>query len=159
MTAEKATKKMERVWFGGPARALTPLDPEEARNELTELAAVAKEAELPRLAKLLAGKGALQDFLGAAFNLSFFLRDCARRRPQMLDRLFEETTEQRLAAIADAIAKSPFAAEVTEAGLMSALRVLKTEAHFLIALSELAGEVETETTVRRLSDLADGCVT
>lgn len=159
MTAEKATGKTENGWFGGPVRVLAPLDSDEARSELAELTALAGEAELPRLARLLAGKGVLQDFLGAAFNLSFFLRDYARRRPQMLDRLFDETTEQRLHAIGDAIARTPFAAEVTEAALMSTLRVLKTEAHFLIALSELAGEVETETTVRRLSDLADRCVT
>ncbi|BCH25993.1 bifunctional [glutamine synthetase] adenylyltransferase/[glutamine synthetase]-adenylyl-L-tyrosine phosphorylase [Mesorhizobium sp. L-8-3] len=159
MSAEKAIGKTDLGWFGGPARVLRPLDLDEARGALAELSAVAREADLPRLAKLLAAKGVLQDFLGAAFNLSFFLRDCARRRPQMLDRLFDETTGQRLDAIAEAIARAPFAAEVTEAALMSALRALKTEAHFLIALSELAGEVETETTVRRLSDLADRCVT
>ena len=41
---------------------------------------------------------------------------------------------------------------------MAALRTLKLEAHFLIALADLGGEAEPETTVRRLSDLADACV-
>lgn len=158
MTASTAARKMETRWFGGPARRLVPLDRDDSRNELDELAAAAGEAGLTRLKKLLAGKSALQDFLGAAFDLSFFLRDCARRRPEMLDRLFDETTDHRLAGITAAIGQAAFAADVTEAGLMSGLRALKTEAHFLIALSELAGEVETEVTVRRLSDLADACV-
>src|SRR5690606_25541088 len=35
---------------------------------------------------------------------------------------------------------------------------LKGEAHFLIALADLAGEAGAETTVRRLSTLADACV-
>lgn len=145
-------------WFGGPRRVLVPLDRNEATKELAELVDTAREAQLPRLAKLLSGEGPLQSFLGAAFNLSFFLRDCARRRPATLDRLFDETTDQRLESISQAILQAPFADDVTEAGLMSALRHLKTEAHFLIALSELAGEVETDVTVRRLSDLADACV-
>ena len=44
-------------------------------------------------------QGRAQDFLAAVFDLSLFLRDCARRRPQMLDALFDQTVEERLAAI------------------------------------------------------------
>ena len=40
---------------------------------------------------------------------------------------------------------------------MTDLRRLKLEAHFLIALDDLAGFADTSTTVRRLSDLADAC--
>jgi glutamate-ammonia-ligase adenylyltransferase len=160
MTAASKRKAKAKAieWFGGPARVLVPLDRAEIARELVELADTAKDMGLPRLATLLEGEGPLQDFLGAAFNLSFFLRDCARRRPEMLDRLFDETTDQRLASIIKIIGAAPFAENISEAGLMSELRALKTEAHFLIALSELAGEVETEVTVRRLSDLADACI-
>lgn len=158
MTAAPKRKTKATEWFGGPTRGLLPLDRAAAGRELADLADAAKEEKLPRLARLLEGSGPLQDFLGAAFNLSFFLRDCARRRPEMLDRLFDETTDQRLAGIVAAIAAAPYAEGVSEAALMSELRALKTEAHFLIALSELATEVETEVTVRRLSDLADACV-
>ena len=41
---------------------------------------------------------------------------------------------------------------------MTALRRLKVEAHFLIALADLAGEADAARTVERLSDLADACV-
>ncbi|HWK65474.1 MAG TPA: bifunctional [glutamine synthetase] adenylyltransferase/[glutamine synthetase]-adenylyl-L-tyrosine phosphorylase [Rhizobiaceae bacterium] len=159
MTAEPKQKTNRIEWFGGPAHVLAPLDADEAAKELVELAEAAREAKLSRLGVLLEGEGVLQDFLGAAFNLSFFLRDCARRRPEILDRLFDQTTDQRLESIIEAIGSVPFAEHVSEAALMSEMRTLKTEAHFLIALSELAGEVATEVTVRRLSDLADACVT
>ncbi|TIW38084.1 MAG: hypothetical protein E5V61_32640, partial [Mesorhizobium sp.] len=71
--------------------------------------------------------------------------------------LFDQTVEARLSDIGDAIALSARAEAVTENGLMMDLRLLKAEAHFLIALADLAGEAETSLTVRRLSDLADAC--
>jgi len=50
------------------------------------------------------------------------------------------------------------AEDTSESGLMAALRKLKLEAHFLIALADLSGEADTATTVGRSSDLADACV-
>ncbi len=44
----------------------------------------------------------------------------------------------------------PFAGGMSEQLLMAALRDLKTEAHFLIALADLAGEAETALTVHLL---------
>ena len=65
----------------------------------------------------------------------------------MLDRLFDQTVEQRLDALLTEIAASPRAEDVSEASLMMALRRLKLEAHFLIALADLAGEADTAATV------------
>jgi len=137
---------------------ISPLDAEAARAELAEVAEAALEEGQPRLSAYLYAKGRVQDFLGAAFDLSDFLRDCARRRPEMLDRLLDQTVEQRLAALFTEIAASPRAEDVSESGLMAALRKLKLEAHFLIALADLAGEADAALTVARLSDLADACV-
>ncbi|TJV08881.1 MAG: bifunctional [glutamine synthetase] adenylyltransferase/[glutamine synthetase]-adenylyl-L-tyrosine phosphorylase, partial [Mesorhizobium sp.] len=109
------------------------------------------------LAKFLAGEGAVQEFLAAVFDLSPFLRDTVRRRPQILDALFDETVEARLASIGAAIGKAARAEAISENGLMMELRQWKAEAHVLIALADLAGEAETAITVRRLSDLADAC--
>ncbi len=159
MTAVSAKKTSEGASFlGGPLRKLVPLDEDAARRELADVAEAAKERELPRLAKLLSGKTAAADFLGALFNLSPFLRDCVRRQPGILDRLFDVSVETRLSEIRRAICECAAAESVSEASLMKELRFLKTEAHFLIALSDLAGEAATEATVRRLSDLADACV-
>lgn len=118
----------------------------------------ARENGLERLADYLAKRGAMQDFLAAAFDLSDFLRDGARRRPDILDGLLGQTVDQRLAAVLKEIAASARAEDVSENGLMTALRRLKHEAHFLIALADLAGEADTATTVERLSGLADACV-
>ncbi|WP_266036447.1 bifunctional [glutamine synthetase] adenylyltransferase/[glutamine synthetase]-adenylyl-L-tyrosine phosphorylase, partial [Brucella intermedia] len=46
---------------------------------------------------------------------------------------------------------------VTEASLMTSLRVLKREAHVLIALCDLAGICDTQATTGWLTDLAEAC--
>jgi len=137
---------------------ISPLDTQSAMAELGEVADAARQAGLARLSAYLSATGAVQDFLGAAFDLSDFLRDCARKRPEMLDRLLDQTVEQRLAALLAEIAASPRGEDQTEIALMAALRRLKLEAHFLIALADLSGEADAALTVARLSALADACV-
>ncbi|TIP13251.1 MAG: bifunctional [glutamine synthetase] adenylyltransferase/[glutamine synthetase]-adenylyl-L-tyrosine phosphorylase, partial [Mesorhizobium sp.] len=100
---------------------------------------------------------ALQELLAAIFDLSPFLRDTARRRPAILDKLFGQTIEARLNEIGEAVDRAARAENVSESSLMMELRQFKVEAHFLIALADLSGEAETALTVRRLSDLADAC--
>ena len=114
-------------------RRLVPLDPGQALGDAAEIAALAGEAGLPRLAALLSEAGPVRDFLAAAFDLSDFLRDHARRNPQALDRLFDVTVANRLAELNAAIAAAPLAGGVSETSLMADLRRLKAEAHFLIA--------------------------
>lgn len=142
-----------------PGAELSPLDSPSAAADLAEIASLAREEGLERLARLLSKKTKLSGFFAAAFDLSDFLRDAARRSPAFLDRLFDADVDGRLAEILRAIAAVPMADGVTENDVMRELRQLKGEAHALIALSELAAEVEAQVTVRRLSDLADACVT
>ncbi|QIA24349.1 bifunctional [glutamine synthetase] adenylyltransferase/[glutamine synthetase]-adenylyl-L-tyrosine phosphorylase [Mesorhizobium sp. AA22] len=144
-------------WLLKPAAKLAPLDQNRARRELSEITSAAQEDGLTRLAKFLAGKGASQEFLAAVFDLSPFLRGTVRRRPQILDALFDETVETRLAMIGAAIDKAARVEGISENSLMMELRQWKAEAHILIALADLSGEAETAITVRRLSDLADAC--
>jgi glutamate-ammonia-ligase adenylyltransferase len=153
--ADKAVAK-PRLFEGRPAR-LKPLDPAEARRELRDVAEAAKEKNLPRLSALLSGRDAEAEFLAAVFDLSDFMRDCARRRPEMLDQLFDTAIDDRLAGIVAAVRGLPFGEGVTEKVLMTELRRLKLEAHFLIALDDLAGAAGADKSVRRLSDLADAC--
>jgi glutamate-ammonia-ligase adenylyltransferase len=150
-------ERIETNWLLKPAAKLVPLDESRARRELSEIASAASDNGLSRLAKFLAGKGAAANFLAAAFDLSPFLRDTARRRPGILDALFEQTVEARLISIRGEIGKAARAEAVSESSLMMELRRLKAEAHLLIALADLAGEAETAVTVRRLSELADAC--
>ncbi|MCX7303284.1 MAG: bifunctional [glutamine synthetase] adenylyltransferase/[glutamine synthetase]-adenylyl-L-tyrosine phosphorylase [Hyphomicrobiales bacterium] len=157
-TTIAAIAREEAVLLLEPKVKILALDAQAAREELAEVAAAALGEGLPRLSAYLSTAGPVQDFFGAALDLSDFLRDCARRRPEMLDRLFEHSVDQRLSMLQEEIAASPHAEDLTENGLMAALRSLKREAHFLIALADLAGEANAVTSVSRLSNLADACV-
>ncbi len=158
MTPGKAAVDVRSHWSLRPEARLAPLDGERAGREILELAALAGDEGFGRLAGMLRSAGPERDFLAAAFDLSPFLRDLARRCPGMLEALFDQPVEERLRAILADIGAAWRAGEATEIGLMAELRRLKTEAHFLIALSDLAADAGPEATVRRLSALAEGCV-
>ncbi|MDP3896115.1 MAG: bifunctional [glutamine synthetase] adenylyltransferase/[glutamine synthetase]-adenylyl-L-tyrosine phosphorylase, partial [Mesorhizobium sp.] len=146
-----------RSWFARPPARLLPLDAAEAQGEIAELGRIAADAGLPRLARLFAGKSDIAEFLAAVFNLSPYLRDCARRRPEMLDALIDADVDARLVALMGGIEALGRDSEMAEARLMAELRRAKIEAHFLIALSDLARAADTKTTVGRLSRLAGAC--
>ncbi len=145
-------------WFAASPRLLTPLDADDARDQRVELGELALEAGLPRLSKLCASSSGDAAFLGSIFDLSEFMRDSARRQPEALEHLFDTSVAERLTGIEAAIARLPYGDGATEAGLMRDLRLLKGEAHFLIALDDLAGKADVSETVARLSRLADACV-
>ena len=117
--AAAATRKKAPAWSWAP-QPLVPLDRREAERDIAEIAGIAAERDLPRLAALLSKPGPVRDFLAAAFDLSDFLRDCARRRPELLDRMFDTTIAARLAAINAEVAAAAFADGVSETALMAA---------------------------------------
>jgi len=159
MMVERATKATKiKDWLGGPFAALKPLDAANAEAELKDIAEEATERGLERLVSVLTSEGEPRDFLGAVFDLSDFMRDHARRQPETLDRLLDVSIEDRLAEISREIRALPSEDGMSEAALMMALRRLKGEAHFLIALDDLAQNADAAASVRRLSDLAGDCV-
>ncbi|MCK9552325.1 bifunctional [glutamine synthetase] adenylyltransferase/[glutamine synthetase]-adenylyl-L-tyrosine phosphorylase [Aquamicrobium sp.] len=158
MASTSVADRATSVLLLNPSLQLRPLDDSHAATVIGDIAASAAESDLPRLAEFLAGDSEARGFLAAVFDLSPFLRDLARRRPRMLDALFEKTVAERLEAIAADIDACWQGEGISEAELMKRLRLLKTEAHFLIALADLAGAADTRTTVFRLSVLAEGCV-
>ena len=123
-------------WLSSPKTVLSPLDAARAAGEIAEIAESAVEAGLAGLAARLRKTGPLHDFLAAVFDLSPFLRDLARRRPEMLDALLATSAEARLDSILDEIGRLAAQDEASEARMMMELRHLKTEAHFLIALAD-----------------------
>lgn len=146
------------AWFGAPVGPLQPLDPARAENELQSLAREAEAKGLARLQTLLSSTGELRSFLGAIADLSPYMRDSLQMLPESLEALFDDPLATRLASLNDEIEKAAFAEGATEASVMKTLRRLKREAHFLIGLGCLAGESTPETTVKRLSNLADACI-
>jgi glutamate-ammonia-ligase adenylyltransferase len=140
--------------FAGFApRALKPLDKDNAKRQLAELAEAAKSAGMQRLESLARHKSETAAFLGAVMDLAPFLRDTSILHPEFLDRLFDTPIENRIDAIITSVPEFGLSLE-SESELMPALRIAKTEAHFLIALGDLAGAfggAETTTLVSRLA--------
>ncbi|TWG65247.1 bifunctional [glutamine synthetase] adenylyltransferase/[glutamine synthetase]-adenylyl-L-tyrosine phosphorylase [Aminobacter sp. J44] len=146
------------TWFGTTVIHLEPLDAKAAAEGLSDLADAAREGGYGKTAALLHGKSPLAAFLGAAFDLSPFLKGCARRYLAALENLFSTPLSQRLKEINEQIRALGTRQGQSESLLMKELREAKGEAHFLIALADLAGAADASVTVRRLSDLADACV-
>ena len=145
-------------WFAQAPRRLEPLDPPRAAAELREFLASAAEAGCARLAGLATTRPEIATFLAGAMSLSTYVRDTLRRRPHMLEPLCDMPWDARVDSVTDEIRCAWMAGGVTEKSLMADLRRLKTEAHVLIALADLAGAADAETSVRRLSALADAAV-
>jgi len=156
---ESGARALDEIWFGCTAAELAPLDTDAASADLADLVEAASQAGAERLAKALKAAGRGQRFVAAVLDLSPFLRDCFRLQPEMLERLFDTPLAQRVAEINEAIGALAYRPDTSEADLMREMRLLKREAHALIALADLAGEADCAQTVSRLSDLADACVT
>ncbi|MGY6708348.1 MAG: bifunctional [glutamine synthetase] adenylyltransferase/[glutamine synthetase]-adenylyl-L-tyrosine phosphorylase [Rhizobiaceae bacterium] len=145
------------IWFGSAVSELQPHDREAAESARADLAETAEEGEAPRLAALMGADGPLARFVAAVGDLSPFLRDAFRRRPAILERLFDKQLDERLSELQTEIAALAAKAG-SEGDLMQALREAKGEAHALIALGSLAGVHDAQTTVRLLSALAEACI-
>ena len=152
MAAENATA----LFFERQIRALTPLDPTKAETFLADLVVRAGEEELSGVVVLLQKVEAIR-FVSAVLDLSPFIREALIRHPRILDRFVAKSPEAALEDILAEISASAASADVTEASLMTSLRVLKREAHVLIALCDLAGIFNTEATTGWLTYLAESC--
>jgi glutamate-ammonia-ligase adenylyltransferase len=137
--------------------ALLPLSPDNAAALAEDFIETAAQGDCRDIADLVTSDEGLRAFLGAVFDLSPFLRDAARRRPAILQNLIGTSVEERLAAILAEIGEAA-RNSASESELMRALRLLKGEAHALLAFMELAGHASAQSTVARLSALADACI-
>lgn len=151
-----AAENEEALFFDRDIRALTPLDPARAQTFLADLAARAREEGISGVVALLQREEA-ERFLSAVLDLSPFIREALTRHPRILDRIVAKTPEAALKDILAEIAACAASEDVTEASFMTSLRVLKREAHVLIALCDLAGIFDTRATTGWLTDLAEAC--
>lgn len=149
----KADFDTSMVFADFTPRALKPLEKNNARRQLAELAEAAKGKGLKRLESLARGKSETAAFLGSVLDLAPFLRDAAILHPEFLDTLFDTPIDNRIDAIISAVPEFGLSLE-SESELMPALRIAKAEAHFLIALGDLGGVLggaKTTTLVSRLA--------
>ena len=137
-----------------PIRALNQT---EAKSVLSDLRDWGREH--PAIARLLAGENALKDFIVAALTLSPYLRDTARIDPDLLVRALDApilpAVETAIAAARTAWKPAEKDGAVSEAQLMSRLRVAKREVAFLLALGDLARLFDARRTTRLLTGLAE----
>ncbi len=144
-------------FFAQALRDLTPLDKKNAATLLRELLANAAAKECAGYGTLKENK-AVSAFIASVLDLSPYLRNVLLRRPEIVAPLFRLPLQKRLEALMLEIAGTTETDNVTEAGLMTALRQLKLEGHVVIALGDLSGCFTTNDTTFWLSRLAEECV-
>ncbi|WP_431321829.1 bifunctional [glutamine synthetase] adenylyltransferase/[glutamine synthetase]-adenylyl-L-tyrosine phosphorylase [Rhizobium sp. YTU87027] len=139
---------------------LKPLNKSELKLAQTDLQKIGKSE--PAVAEMLKAEGALRDFVTAALTLSPFLRDIANIDTAILATAISEPLEPRIEAlIAEARACWKPAAggeALSEAEVMSHLRIIKRKVAFLVALADLARVFDGRVTTAWLSRLAEASV-
>ncbi|AQS42029.1 MAG: Glutamate-ammonia-ligase adenylyltransferase [Candidatus Tokpelaia hoelldobleri] len=101
------------------------------------------------------GRHPQAQFLNAVLSLSPFLRDLFLHNPYYLEPLSNMSLNSRLDRLLAEIAAFDTLPEMTETRLMQQLRLLKREAHGLIALGDLSTVFDGKTTTAYLSRLAE----
>jgi glutamate-ammonia-ligase adenylyltransferase len=139
---------------------LCPSSQAEMKSVLADLKDIAKGHGA--IAELLATEGALRDFIVAAFSLSPFLRDCAVSRPELLVRALREPVVPLIKACIetarDAWKNEVPGKPVTDAQIMTRLRIAKRDVAFVTALADLQRLFTARETTRWLSVFAGAAV-
>ena len=145
---------MQQAFWNATLKQLTALD-KSGPQWLADMAEKAREEKLDKLATEL-GKGVGQSaFLSTVMTLSPFLRETFIRNPAFIEPLLHEDISVRLQHVLDEIDGVDKGENITEAGLMAALRRKKLEAHVLIALADLGGMFTAAMTSEWLTRLAE----
>ena len=145
---------MQQAFWNATLKQLTALD-KSGPQWLADMAEKAREEKLDKLATEL-GKGVGQSaFLSTVMTLSPFLRETFIRNPAFIEPLLHEDISVRLQHVLDEIDGVDKEENITEAGLMAALRRKKLEAHVLIALADLGGMFTAAMTSEWLTRLAE----
>lgn len=145
---------MQQAFWNATLKQLTALD-KSGPQWLADMAEKARKEKLYKLATEL-GKGVGQSaFLSTVMTLSPFLRETFIRNPAFIEPLLHEDISVRLQHVLDEIDGVDKEENITEAGLMAALRRKKLEAHVLIALADLGGMFTAAMTSEWLTRLAE----
>ncbi len=141
------------------ARAPKPYDAERALGEIQDIvvsAARIEDISIKARAVALVEDADARRLLSGIFGNSPFLTRIIHNHPQWLPRLLDEPPLQTLAAL---LARTRAASELaTQAELMRALRIAKSEAAILIALADIADAWSLEEVTEALTAFADAAV-
>ncbi|WP_293552601.1 bifunctional [glutamine synthetase] adenylyltransferase/[glutamine synthetase]-adenylyl-L-tyrosine phosphorylase [Parvibaculum sp.] len=136
-----------------------PYDAERALSEMQDLVAAAasiEDASLRKRAVALLEDADARRVVESIFGNSPFLTRILRLNPDWLPRLLDEPPEETLAALIQRTYETSGLA--TQAELMRALRVAKSEAALLIALADVTGAWPLEKITEALTSFADATV-
>lgn len=145
---------MQQAFWNATLKQLTALD-KSGSQWLADMAEKARGEKLDKLATELEKGGGQAVFLGTVMTLSPFLRETFIRNPAFVAPLLHEDISVRLQHVLDEIDGVDKEENITEAGLMAALRRKKLEAHVLIALADLGGMFTAAMTSEWLTRLAE----
>lgn len=145
---------MRQAFWNTTLKQLTALD-KSGPQWLADMAEKAREEKLDKLATELGKGGGQSAFLSTVMTLSPFLRETFIRNPAFIEPLLHEDISVRLQHVLDEIDGVDKEENITEAGLMAALRRKKLEAHVLIALADLGGLFTAAMTSEWLTRLAE----
>ena len=143
--------------IGDVARSLSPLDEARARAWASDLSSAAEQTEAPRLARFMRGDTDLARSLAAIMDLSPYLGGTMLRRPDWIERLFDQDAGARIADLLTDLS-APLESGVSESATMMRLREAKAEASLLIGLRDLLGAADEKRTTADLSDLAQAAI-
>lgn len=148
-----------KLWFGAPPAKLFCADEASKARAKSALSDAAKAEGAKRLCHSIEGMDELGEFIINVMSLSPYLYSTALRFAGGLEMLFDDGIEARIAALIEEPRTLNLVEEqLSEAQFMAALRKIKTEAHMLIALGDLAQIFDVEKTTLFLSQLAQECL-
>lgn len=145
---------MQQAFWNATLKQLIALD-KSGPQWLADMAEKAREEKLYKLATELGKGGGQSAFLSTVMTLSPFLRETFIRNPAFIEPLLHEDISVRLQHVLDEIDGVDKEENITEVGLMAALRRKKLEAHVLIALADLGGLFTAAMTSVWLTRLAE----
>ncbi|KQV43498.1 MULTISPECIES: bifunctional [glutamine synthetase] adenylyltransferase/[glutamine synthetase]-adenylyl-L-tyrosine phosphorylase [unclassified Rhizobium] len=139
---------------------IRPMSQSDAKSVLSDLKDMGKQE--PAIAALLSSETPLRDFLIAAFSLSPYLREAAVARPSLLAEILAVPLDGHLQQCVDEARSAWRSGEpgraLSDAEIMTRLRVAKRKMAFCLALSDLAKLIDGRETTRWLSDFAGASV-
>lgn len=145
-------------WFGKNPQILIGVDEAAFEKAHGSLLAASEQADSQKLTRSLNDRDELARFLVCVSALSPFLAGSLMRFASNLELVFDIGLSARIETLIASASEIPTRDDLNEAALMTSLRAIKSEAHMLIGLGDLAQVFTVAQTTDYLSRLASNCL-
>lgn len=120
---------------------------------------VAQKCGAKRIASSLRTHDVLGEFLTACSTLSPFIRSTLLRHVGDLELVFDSSVQKHIVQLTnDARCLVQSNPEISEREIKERLRIIKTQAHLLIGLCDIAQSQDVIQTTKLMSELAEACI-